>query len=494
MRDEENSVLDALIIGSGFAGICLGKRLLDAGITNFRIFDKAEKPGGTWYWNSYPGAACDVMSHFYCFSFEPNPDWSRKYSPWNEIQAYAERCVDRHGLRPHIEPGKEVVESRFDDASGLWRVYFRDGSEWLARHVIDGSGGLHVPLIPDFEGAESFRGESWHSSLWRHDVNLAGKRVAVIGSAASAVQIVPEIAKSATQVILFQRTANWIIPRHDRAYSAFEKWAFRRLPFVNKLYRLFLFLRYDWLAYPIVKTGRDNLARRWARSQFRRLLKRSVGDPELRAKLTPDFPIGCKRVLISDNFLSTLTRANVTLLTTGIERFTPNGIRTVDGAEHAADVIVYATGFDTQGHHLEDRVVGPGGRSLREAWAEAPMAYEGCMVAGFPNYHFVTGPNTGVGSTSIIFMIEQAANMIVNCIEAAGEDGLIAPTEAAMLAYDREIQQALAGTVWATSCQSWYKRADGRITILYPYNGQTYRRRHKKLRTEHFEIRPRLTG
>jgi cation diffusion facilitator CzcD-associated flavoprotein CzcO len=213
--------------------------------------------------------------------------------------------------------------------------------------------------------------------------------------------------------------------------------------------------------------------------------------------LTPDFPIGCKRVLLSDDFFRTLTRDNVTLVTDPIERFTRSGIRTAAGptkeAEHPADVIVYATGFDTQGHHLEDRVIGPGGRSLREAWAEAPMAYEGCMVAGFPNYHFVTGPNTGVGSTSVIFMIEQAANLILQCIEAAGADGLIAPTAEAMRAYDREIQAALAGTVWATGCKSWYKRADGRITILYPFSAQTWRSRHRKLRREHFDIWPRRT-
>jgi cation diffusion facilitator CzcD-associated flavoprotein CzcO len=489
MASDDNQVLDAVVIGAGFAGICLGKRLLDAGISGFRIVDKAEKPGGTWYWNHYPGAACDVLSHFYCYSFEPNPDWSRKYSPWHEIQAYAEGCVEKYGLRPHIDFGREVAESRFDDATGHWVVRFEDGSRLRARHVIDGSGGLHVPLIPPLEGAGSFRGESWHSSKWRDDVDLAGKRVAVIGSAASAVQIVPEIAKVAAQVNVFQRTANWVIPRHDRPYRGWEKWVFRHLPPVLRLYRLYLFLRYEWLAYPIVKTARDNLARRWVVGQFRRLLRRSVPDPELRAKLTPDFPIGCKRVLISDDFFSTLTRDNVSLVTDGIDRIRPAGIRTVDGAEHAADVIVYATGFDTQGHHLEDRVVGPGGRSLREAWAEAPVAYEGCMVAGFPNYYLVTGPNTGVGSTSVIFMIEQAANLIMNCIRTAGRDGLIAPTTAAMRAYDDEIQRALAGTVWATSCRSWYKRADGRITVLYPYDGRTWRRRHRTLHREHFEIR-----
>jgi cation diffusion facilitator CzcD-associated flavoprotein CzcO len=488
---DQARVLDAIVIGAGFAGICLGKRLLDAGITNFRIVDKAPKAGGTWYWNTYPGAACDVMSHFYCFSFEPNPDWSRKYSPWNEIRDYAEHCVEKYGLGPHLEYGKAVEQTCFDDDNGLWQVTFADGSRQYTRHVIDGSGGLHVPLMPAFAGAETFAGESWHSSLWRHDVDLTGKKVAVIGSAASALQILPEIAAECARVHVFQRTANWVIPRHDRAYTALEKWCFRNVPLVGRLYRLYLFLRYDWLAYPIVKTARNNLQRRWAIRQFRKLLNRDVPDPEMRAKLTPDYPIGCKRVLIADNFFTAMTRDNVSLVTSGIERFEPGGVRTADGSLHEADVIVYATGFDTQGHHLDRRVVGPGGLRLSATWAEAPIAYEGCMVAGFPNYHFVTGPNTGVGSTSVIFMIEQAANMIINCIRAAGKDGLIAPTEAAMRAYDRKIQADLAGTVWATSCSSWYKRADGRITILYPYNAQTFRRRHRKLCLEHFEIAKR---
>ncbi|MGD2128545.1 MAG: NAD(P)/FAD-dependent oxidoreductase [Lysobacterales bacterium] len=490
MRDGNTGILDALVIGAGFAGIGVGKRLLDAGITNFSIVDKAPAAGGTWYWNRYPGAACDVMSHFYCFSFEPNPGWSRKYSPWNEIQAYAEHCAEKYGLRPHMEFGREVTESRFDDESGLWATTFTDGSRYRSRHVIDGTGGLHVPLIPRFEGAESFTGESWHSSGWRHDIDLAGKRVAVIGSAASAVQIIPEIAKTAERVTLFQRTANWVIPRGDRAYRPWQKWVFRNVPLANRLYRQYLFMRYEWLAYPIVRTGDSNLQRRYAMGLFRRLLEKSVSDPELRASLTPDFPIGCKRVLIADNFFTALARDNVSLVTAQIERCTPRGVQTRDGVEHPADVIVYATGFDTQGHHLDRRVFGQGGLPLAEAWAEAPMAYEGCMVTGFPNFHLVTGPNTGVGSTSVIFMIEQAVDFIIGCIEAAGENGLIAPTREAMLAYDDEIQRALADTVWATSCQSWYKRDDGRITVLYPYNGRTWRRRHRKLRREHFEIRP----
>jgi cation diffusion facilitator CzcD-associated flavoprotein CzcO len=484
-----HEILDALVIGAGFAGICMGKRLLDAGISNFRIYDKAQKVGGTWYWNSYPGAACDVMSHFYCFSFAPNPDWSRKYSPWNEIQAYSERCVDQLGLWPHIELGTGVELSRFDDESGMWDVTLSDGKQVRARHVIDGSGGLHVPLIPHIEGADTFAGEHWHSSLWRHDVDLRGKKVAVIGSAASAVQIVPEIAQTAGHVHLFQRTANYIIPRHDRNYTGIEKWCFRYLPLYGKIYRLALFLRYDWLAYPIVKTSVDNIPRRYAKGQFRSLLKKSVSDRAMRAKLTPDYPIGCKRILISDNFFSSLTRDNVSLVTEGIDRITPRGVQTADGEEHEVDILVYATGFDTQGHHVDQRVIGPGGRSLAEAWSNAPLAYEGNMVAGFPNYYFVTGPNTGVGSTSVIFMIEQSARLIINCIKAAGSDGLIAPKEDAMQAYDAEIQSALAKTVWATSCSSWYKRDDGHITILYPYNAQTYRKRHKKISLEDFEIR-----
>lgn len=485
---DEPRTLHALVIGAGFAGICMGKRLLDDGINNFLIFDEAQKPGGTWYWNSYPGAACDVMSHFYCFSFAPNPDWSRKYSPWNEIQAYADRCVDAFGLWPHMELGVGVELCRFNDSSKHWDVTLSDGSVIHTRHVIDGSGGLHVPLVPSLKGADNFAGERWHSSLWRHDVDLEGKKIAVIGSAASAVQIVPEIARKAAQVSVFQRTPNYVIPRHDRHYSKFEQWCFRNVPLYGKIYRLALFLRYDWLAYPIVKTSADNLARRYAVRQFRRLLRKSVPDPELRAKLTPDYPIGCKRVLISDEFFSALTRENVALVTEGIECITPGGVRTADGVEHEADILVYATGFDTQGHHTEQRVIGPGGRSLAEAWSKAPIAYEGCMVAGFPNYHFVTGPNTGVGSTSVIFMIEQSANLIMNCVHAAGEEGLIAPRKEAMQAYDDEIQVALAETVWATSCSSWYKRDDGHITILYPYNAQTYRKRHKHIRLEDFDV------
>jgi len=492
MRNTQNrTTLDALVIGAGFSGICMGKRLLDAGIDNFRIYDKAQKVGGTWYWNSYPGAACDVMSHFYCFSFAPNPDWSRKYSPWNEIQAYSERCVDDFGLRPHIRPGVGIELSRFNDESGLWEVTLSNGEQVSARHVIDGTGGLHVPLIPAFDGAETFAGEKWHSSLWRHDVDLAGKNIAVIGSAASAVQIVPEIAKTAARVSLFQRTPNYLLPRRDRKYTKFEKWCFRHVPLYRKFYRLFLFLWYAWFAYPIVKTPADNLARRYALSQCRGLLNKSISDPGLREKLTPDYPIGCKRVLISDEFYSSLTRNNVSLITEGIVSITPGGIKTADGVEHKADILVYATGFDTQGHHTDQRVIGPGGRTLAETWSDAPIAYEGNMVAGFPNYYFVTGPNTGVGTTSVIFMIEQSANLIMKCIETAGTDDLIEPREEAMRAYDSEIQAALAKTVWATSCSSWYKREDGRITILYPYNAQTYRKRHLKFNRDHFEIRGR---
>lgn len=492
MQDaKESETLDALVIGAGFSGICLGKRLKDEGITRFRIYDKAQKIGGTWFWNSYPGAACDVMSHFYCLSFAPNPNWSRKYSPWNEIQAYAERCATELGLWPHVKLGLGVDISRFDDETRLWHVTLSDGSQVRARHVIDGTGGLHVPMIPQIKGAQKFIGEYWHSSLWRHDVDLSGKKVAVIGSAASAVQIVPEIARKAAGISLFQRTPNYVIPRHDRNYRAFEKWCFRRVPFYRKLYRLALFLRYDWLAYPIVKTSAQNFARRYAVNQFRELLKRSVPDPELRAKLTPAYPIGCKRVLISDEFYSSLTRENVALITEGIECITPEGVKTRDGAVHEADVLVYATGFDTQGHHIEQRVIGPNGHSLAQAWSDAPKAYEGNMVAGFPNYYFVTGPNTGVGSTSVIFMIEQSANLIINCMRAAGSEGQIEPTEEAMLAYDAEIQGALEKTVWATSCQSWYKRDDGRITILYPYNAQTYRKRHRKFNRDDFLINRR---
>jgi cation diffusion facilitator CzcD-associated flavoprotein CzcO len=491
MRSKISSeALEVLIIGAGFAGICLGKRLLDTGISNFLIVDKARKPGGTWFWNSYPGAACDVMSHFYCFSFAPNPVWSRKYSPWNEIRDYSEACVVRFGLQAHLRLEKEVRMSRFNELSKKWEVELTDGDLVETHHVIDGSGGLNVPLVPRIEGSARFAGEQWHSARWRHDVSLKGKSVAVIGSAASAVQIVPEIAKIARDVTVFQRSANYVIPRNDRRYLAIEKWCFRNLPGIRKLYRLFLFLRYEWLAYPIVKTSRENLPRRYAMWMFRRLLKKQIKDPDLRKSLTPDYPIGCKRVLISDDFYPALNRDNVHLVTDKIECITPAAVRTTSGTDHGADVLVYATGFDTQGHHVEQRVTGPAGRSLADAWADAPVAYEGCMVAGFPNYYFVTGPNTGVGSNSVIFMIEQAANFIIRCMDAAGPEGLIEPKQSAMDAYNAEIQQALSTTVWAESCHSWYKSDSGRITALYPYNAQTFRKRHRQFHRHHFIIHP----
>ena len=489
--DRAHSTLDVLIIGAGFAGICIGIRLLEAGMENFRIYEKAPKVGGTWFFNSYPGAACDVASHFYCFSFEPNPDWTRKFSPWNEIQTYAEHCFEKYGLRPHVEHGIQVSATRFDDQSSLWEVSFSDGSVVRAHHVVNGCGGLHVPSIPEFEGAQQFEGQSWHSSLWRHDVDLRGKRVAVIGSAASAVQIVPEIAKLAKQVSLFQRTANYIIPRDECAYGKRQKQRFRQWPWLLKLYRLFLFLRYEWLIYPIVKTHRRNIQRIYGLKLFHRYLKNCVPDPVLREKLTPDYPLGCKRILISDNFYQAFKRDNVSLITTGISHLTARGVQTVDGVEHAADIIVYATGFDTQSSVPTGSVVGPGGYDLSNAWEKAPVAFEGSMVSGFPNYYFVTGPNTGVGSTSVIFMIEQQANLILACIKAAGRSKLIAPSASAMRAYDQEIQEALSTTVWSTSCSSWYKRDDGRITILYPYNARTFRRRHKKPNWVDFEIKAR---
>ena len=257
MGDRQNP--SVVVIGAGMTGILLVKELRDAGITDVTLLEKAHTVGGTWRENTYPGVACDVPSHAYTYSFEPNPDWSRKYSPSDEIRDYADRCVERFDLQSHITLETEVRISRFNDHDRIWEVELADGECIRARHVIDGSGGLNVPLIPRIEGAETFAGKQWHSARWRHDVSLQGKRVAVIGSAASAIQIVPEIAKFAARVTLFQRTANFVIPRNDRRYLAFEKWCFRHLPGYRKLYRLFLFLRYEWVAYPIVKTSRENL-------------------------------------------------------------------------------------------------------------------------------------------------------------------------------------------------------------------------------------------
>ncbi|MBN7796281.1 flavin-containing monooxygenase [Parahaliea mediterranea] len=473
--------LQVLIVGAGFAGVGAGIRLREAGIDNFLICEKAVGIGGTWWHNRYPGAACDIASHLYCYSFEPNPNWSRKFAPQAEIQAYIERCVDKYGIRDRIRLNTAVVSLDWEAERGLWRARLGDGSVRHSRHVIFASGGLHLPAYPDIPGRGDFRGPSMHSAEWDASVDFSGKRVAVIGSAASAIQLVPELARVAARIDVYQRTPNYIAPRLDRAFSEREKARFARWPWLGRLYRHYLFLRGEWLLFPVVKTRRRSRWRERLERMIRAHIRAEVAEPATAEALLPSYPMGCKRILIADDFYQALNRRNVELVTAGIERIAPEGVQTTGGELREADILVYATGFDLEGYMRAAVVRGRNGRLLSEEWADIPRAYKGGFVPGFPNFYFTTGPNTGVGTTSVVYMIEAQLELILQAIASTGDGSAIEVTEDAYQRYNAEIRAALQDTVWAGACQSWYKRADGEIASLYPFNARSYRRDHRQL-------------
>jgi cation diffusion facilitator CzcD-associated flavoprotein CzcO len=452
-----------VIIGAGFSGLCIGHHLRAAGLSSFTILEKNERVGGTWRDNTYPGAACDVPSISYCFSFAQKTDWTRKWSPQAEILQYMEDCADSLGLRPHIRFGTEVASARFDESRGVWCVRTTGGEVLEAEFVVSGVGQLHRPHVPTIPGQDEFRGVAFHSARWRHDVPLAGRRVAVIGNAASAIQFVPQIAREAAAVMVFQRSANWMLRRNDRAYTEAEQARFARHPGLVRLLRWMTWATYEMM-FPIFAGHPGGAA--YYRTLSRRYLAETVRDPALRAVLTPDYPMGAKRILISDDYYEALMRENVALVTTPIARIAPEGVVTVNGTVHAADVIVYATGFRSTEFLSPMEIRGRAGRLLGEQWKDGPEAYLGITVSGFPNFFMMYGPNTNLGHNSIIFMIECQAAYIMDClrqVRAAGMDWLDLRPQVQQ-AYNERIQRTLAGRVWARVDRSWYKNAAGRIT------------------------------
>ncbi len=476
---------DVLIIGTGFAGLCAAIKLREAGITNIRLVEKNADLGGTWYLNQYPGATCDVASHFYSFSFAPNPNWSHLYSPQPEILAYMNDVADRYDLRPLIDFGREVTGMTFDSTRGGWEVQFANGAPVFARFVVNGMGGLHHPQWPEIDGRQSFNGPALHTAQWDRAFDPAGQRIAVIGSAASAIQVVPELARKAARVDIWQRTPNHIVPRGNYAYSDRQKALFSRFPLLHQLYRWKIRARMDWLLFPIIRWDywRARLARR-----FETYREHAIPDPEIRARLTPAYELGCKRILVSDDYYQTLKRQNVFLITDGIGRITPEGIEDTSGRLREVDAIVFATGFDIQAQFTAIDVNGPGAR-LADVWKDKVEAWRGVMVAGFPNLFFATGPNTGVGTTSVIHMIEQAVGWIVRAIGETPEGSTIDVDPAAQAKRNAALHRALNRTVWATDCQSWYKRPDGRIETLYPGSAAGYAREMRRMRRDELVFR-----
>jgi cation diffusion facilitator CzcD-associated flavoprotein CzcO len=460
------------ILGAGFSGMGMAIALKEHGVDNFTIYEKADDVGGTWRENTYPGVACDVPSHLYSFSFEPNAGWTRRYSPGGEIWDYMRACATKHGLYERTQFAKKVSGIRHDGAR--WTIDFADGTKAAADIVVSGLGGLHEPNIPDFPGKASFKGPIFHTAQWRHDVDLAGKRVAVVGSAASAVQVVPEIAPQVSHLDVYQRTANWVFPRQSYGYPAWLRRVFRFAPFTRSLYRAFYFNLLETRHF--VMRDDDNFMKRRIYKLVERHLESLIADPELRRKITPTYPIGCKRILVSDDYLPAIQRPNVDLVVEGIERFEEGGIRTKDGKLHEADAIVLATGFRPFNLLESIEVKGPGGRTLRDTWSDGVTAHRTVAVPGFPNFFMLLGPNSGLGHNSVILMIEAQVKYVMQLIEAMGVRGaaMIEPSAEAAAAYDAHLQRALSHRVWAAGCGAWYVDSKGRNFTLYPHNVRTF--------------------
>lgn len=465
--DSNPQLVDVLVIGAGFSGIGLGIKLRKAGVESFVILERGADVGGTWRSNTYPGCACDVPSHLYSLSFEQNPGWSRMYPTQPELRDYLAGLADKHGLRSRMRFDSEVVEAVFDAEAGRWAVRTRDGSSFDARVVVSGMGGLSRPMIPAFPGLERFRGPAFHSANWDHSFDMTGKRVAVVGTGASAIQFVPQIAPKVARLDLYQRTPPWILPKPDRPIRAWEQRLFRWLPGYGFALRNYLYWRQEILGVGYTLQPRLlKLAEKLALNY----LREAVPDPELRAKLTPDYRIGCKRVLLTNDYLQAMSRPNLEVITQGVAAIGEHSVTATDGREREVDAIVFGTGFKTLDFTSPVRFVGSGGRELNEVWSGKPRAYFGVATAGFPNLFFITGPNSRVANNSIVFMIEVQIHYVVQCIRRIlrGDARTLEVRREAQDAYNRALTRRARGTVFATGCRSWYLDENGESPVLWP--------------------------
>jgi cation diffusion facilitator CzcD-associated flavoprotein CzcO len=475
------------IVGSGFSGLGMAIRLRQAGIEDFVVLERADEIGGTWRDNSYPGCACDVPSHLYSFSFAPNPDWTSTFSSQPEIWAYLRACAERYGVMGHVRFGHEVRDAAWDDDAQRWRIETSRGS-LTAQALVLGTGPLSEPVIPDLPGLDSFEGTTFHSATWDHEHDLGGARVAVVGTGASAIQFVPKVQRRAGRLHVFQRTAPWIMPRPDRPLKAWERRLYRMLPAAQLLMRTGIY----WGRESFVFGFRHPRVMRLAERLALRHLHHQVRDPELRRKLTPTYRMGCKRVLISNDYLPALGRPNVELVTDAIAEVRARSIVTADGVEREVDTIIFGTGFHVTDMPAAERIRGRDGLSLAEHWQGSPQAHMGAMVAGYPNLFFLVGPNTGLGHNSIVFMIESQCNYVLSALglmERHGAAELDVRSEA-QASYNAALQERMRGTVWtAGGCASWYLDATGRNTTLWPSFTWPFRERTRRLDPAQYELR-----
>ncbi|MEV6035863.1 NAD(P)/FAD-dependent oxidoreductase [Nonomuraea sp. NPDC052116] len=457
------------IVGAGFGGLCMAIRLERAGIRSYVIFERADDLGGTWRDNSYPGAGCDIPSHLYSYSFEQYASWTRRYPEQPEILGYLEHCADKYDVRRKIRFGAEVQRADFDGTR--WQVTSGDRTEPFDV-VVTGAGQLNRPHLPDIPGMSSFGGASFHSARWNHTHDLTGRRVAVIGNGSSAAQLIPRVAEQVERLSVFQRTPNWVIPKPDTTFGPLARLGFRYVPGLQRAYREWLYRYAEATLYPALAQG-------WSADLLRRRALRhlhdQVPDPALRAKLTPDYPPGCKRVVIDSAFYPALTRPNVDVVTDRIVRITPTGVETTEGP-HEVDTIVYATGFRTTEFLAPMEITGRDGRTLEEQWKGGPEAYLGISVPNFPNLFLLYGPNTNLGHNSIVFMIECQVEHIMSCLPYLSANGPIEVRPEVMAAWRGQLDAAMARMVWGGGCRSWYKTAEGRVTNNWPGPTTLYRR------------------
>jgi cation diffusion facilitator CzcD-associated flavoprotein CzcO len=458
------------------SGLLMGIRLKKAGL-RFRIFEKATSVGGTWRENRYPGLTCDVPSFFYSYSFEPNPDWSHRFSPGPEIRAYFERVAEKYGLHEHITFGVEVSDARYED--GGWSVETSGGERIRADVLVDATGPLHIKNYPEIPGLEGFEGACFHSADWDDDVPLAGKRIGVVGNGSTGVQMMAPLSEVASHLTLFQRTPQWIFPVGNKRYSERERRWTRRLPILGSLTRALYKRIFDKASVGVTE---DGYWRRRMAAGCREHLEK-VTDPELRKKLTPDYEPGCKRLILSTSFYPTVQKQHVDVVVDAIERIEPRGVVTRDGQLHELDVLVLATGFRPHDWGIS-HVVGAEGLSLKEAWAQGPRTYRSVTLPGFPNYFMIVGPNSPIGNISIIDVSETQTQYILDCIErVAGVEGkAIVPKREAAEAFQASLRDAMKGTVWVTGCNSWYIDPDGSPT-LWPWSADHF---HEVMRRPEF--------
>lgn len=479
---------NAIIIGAGFSGIDAAIQLKKKGIHNFIILEKAASLGGTWRENTYPGARCDVESVLYSYSYEPNPDWDWKWSEQSQILQYMESTAKKYEVAMHIHFQKELVAAHWQETEGYWNIQTKDGVNYQTKVLITAIGQLHHPKVPNLKDSHIFKGHSWHSAQWNHEVSLKGKRIGVIGNGASAVQLIPEVAKEAKSMTVFQRTPNWILPKKDRLLKNWEKALLKQIPFIGKLGRFRIWLRNGTLYNVLI--GKTVWMRKLQEWLSKKHLEKSISDKQLSTQLLPTYPMGTKRLLISENFYETLAKDHVQLSTSSIAKITPTGLLTQDGQQHDLDIIIYATGFKTNPFLLGLDIKGRQGTPIKTVWKEEPKNYLGMTINGFPNFFMMYGPNINLGSNSMLIMIEAQGKYIAECVTSLKKNNwkAIEVKSDVLNKYYEEIQQRLNKMLWANHENSWYKSENGIITNNWPGRTWEYIRRAKKVNYSDYHV------